>query len=117
MKTGIRGEWYLVHDQVWERAWPNSETTNSAKFFCSEILCVGCLEKRPRQATHARRFPAGMGHPKQLHEQTSAQSRIWHLTRRPAGRRGNATRAVRTAAIAAVIHVGHVAAGRHAAEA
>jgi hypothetical protein len=42
---------------------------------------------------------------------------LWHLTRRPAGRRGDATRAVRTAIIAAVVHVGHVAVGRHAAEA
>jgi hypothetical protein len=49
MKTGIRGEWYIVHDHVWEQAWPNSKTTGAAtgtEYTCDEILCVGCLEKR-----------------------------------------------------------------------
>jgi hypothetical protein len=63
MKTGIRGEWYLVHDHVWEQAWSNSKTTNSTEFFCDELLCVGCLEKRlDRQLTPAD-FPPGWDGP------------------------------------------------------
>jgi|SRR5215831_9283210 len=67
MKTGIRGEWYLVHDEVWQKAWQGAEAYlagNDHSFLCEEILCIGCLEKRlGRQLTPAD-FPKGEGpHP------------------------------------------------------
>lgn len=62
MKTGIRGEWYIVHDHVWEQAWPNSETTlaaTGAEFMCDELLCVGCLERRLGRRLTPADFPPG----------------------------------------------------------
>lgn len=36
------GEWYMVYDEVWQRAWPGSR----GKIYSQEFLCIGCLEKR-----------------------------------------------------------------------
>jgi hypothetical protein len=45
--------WYMLHNHVWESAWPGSRTTRAvleagddgiAPF--SEFLCIDCLEKR-----------------------------------------------------------------------
>ena len=36
------GEWYMVHDNVWEQAWPG----HSIVPYGYAILCIGCLEKR-----------------------------------------------------------------------
>ena len=61
MKTGIRGEWYIVHDHVWQQAWPGAEwlAGESADFMCEEILCVGCLEKGIGRQLTPDDFPRG----------------------------------------------------------
>lgn len=61
MKTGIRGEWYIVHDHVWQQAWPGAEwlAGESADYMCKEILCVGCLERRLGRQLTPDDFPTG----------------------------------------------------------
>jgi hypothetical protein len=39
------GEWYMVRDEVWERAWAGRRKPWHA-LPGQEILCIGCLEKR-----------------------------------------------------------------------
>jgi hypothetical protein len=39
--TIMIGEWYMVTNEVWERAWGNDPRAGWGK-----ILCIGCLEKR-----------------------------------------------------------------------
>jgi hypothetical protein len=39
------GEWYMVHDHVWEQAWAGRRKS----WHClpgQQILCIGCLEQR-----------------------------------------------------------------------
>ena len=47
------GEWYMVHDQIWQRAWGHIERSAPG----SQILCVGCLENRIGRALAPSDFP------------------------------------------------------------
>jgi hypothetical protein len=40
------GEWYMVHDAVWEQAWAGRRKSWHGKVPGQEILCIGCLEIR-----------------------------------------------------------------------
>src|SRR5262249_2769118 len=40
------GEWYMVHDHVWEQAWLGRRKSWHGRVPGQEILCIGCLEKR-----------------------------------------------------------------------
>ena len=45
--TGTTGEWYMVRDAVWERAWPGTSQPDYVRTYdepCRYILCIGCLE-------------------------------------------------------------------------
>jgi hypothetical protein len=47
--TGATGEWYMVRDAVWERAWPGTSQPDYVRTYdepCRYILCIGCLEAR-----------------------------------------------------------------------
>jgi hypothetical protein len=37
------GEWYMVHDHVWEQAWAGQKRKPCYQI---EALCIGCLEQR-----------------------------------------------------------------------
>jgi hypothetical protein len=46
-------DWYIVHNHVWECAWPGAKTTfavreqsNDEVVPFSEILCIDCLKRR-----------------------------------------------------------------------
>jgi hypothetical protein len=38
------GEWYMVHDDVWEQAWHARKSWQVLPG--QEVLCIGCLEQR-----------------------------------------------------------------------
>jgi hypothetical protein len=40
------GEWYMVHDHVWEQAWAGRRKSWQGRVPGTEILCIGCLEQR-----------------------------------------------------------------------
>jgi len=40
------GEWYVVHDRLWEQAWIARRKSWHGKVPGLEILCIGCLEQR-----------------------------------------------------------------------
>ena len=40
------GEWYMVKDDVWEKAWADRLKSWYRDGLGVEILCIGCLEKR-----------------------------------------------------------------------
>jgi hypothetical protein len=40
------GEWYMVKDEVWERAWCGRRKSWHGRVSGQEILCIGCLEHR-----------------------------------------------------------------------
>src|SRR5262245_7615595 len=40
------GEWYMVHDHVWEQAWAGRRKSWQGRVPGTEILCIGCLERR-----------------------------------------------------------------------
>jgi hypothetical protein len=40
------GEWYVVHDEVWEQAWRGRRKSWTGRVPGTEILCIGCLERR-----------------------------------------------------------------------
>jgi len=42
LDTIAEGEWYMVHDQVWQQAWGSLEFTGPGQ----QILCIGCLQNR-----------------------------------------------------------------------
>jgi hypothetical protein len=42
---GTCGEWYMVHEHVWEEAWRGRRKPWHA-IEGQEILCIGCLERR-----------------------------------------------------------------------
>ena len=49
------GEWYMVHDDVWEQAWAGRRKP----WHCldgQEVLCIGCLEQRLGRALVASDF-------------------------------------------------------------
>jgi hypothetical protein len=39
------GEWYMVNDEVWEKAWAGRRKSWHA-LPGQQILCIGCLEQR-----------------------------------------------------------------------
>jgi hypothetical protein len=51
------GEWYMVHDAVWEQAWAGRRKSWRGKIPGQEILCIGCLEKRLGRTLIAGDFP------------------------------------------------------------
>jgi hypothetical protein len=44
--TWTIGEYYMVHDEVWEQAWAGRRKAWHGKVPGQEILCIGCLEAR-----------------------------------------------------------------------
>jgi hypothetical protein len=42
LDTIAAGEWYMVHDQIWQQAWGSLEYTGPGQ----QVLCIGCLENR-----------------------------------------------------------------------
>jgi hypothetical protein len=40
------GEWYMVRPEVWEQAWAGRRKSWHGKVPGTEILCIGCLERR-----------------------------------------------------------------------
>jgi hypothetical protein len=40
--VGKINEWYMVHDELYERAWPG----HNAVPYGHAVLCIGCLETR-----------------------------------------------------------------------
>jgi hypothetical protein len=44
--TIVLGEWYMVHEVVWEQAWRSRRKSYHGKVPGQEILCIGCLEER-----------------------------------------------------------------------
>jgi hypothetical protein len=44
--THTIGEWYMVHNNLWEQAWAGRRKAFHGKIPGQEILCIGCLEKR-----------------------------------------------------------------------
>jgi len=42
LDTIERGEWFMVHDEIWQQAWGHIERGNPGR----QILCIGCLERR-----------------------------------------------------------------------
>ena len=44
--TFTLGEWYMVDYEVWEQAWLCRRKSWHGKLPGTEILCIGCLEKR-----------------------------------------------------------------------
>jgi hypothetical protein len=49
--VGTTSEWYVVKDDVWERAW-----INRLRPLSGEILCIGCLETRLGRTLTAHDF-------------------------------------------------------------
>ena len=54
--TFTLGEWYMVDDEVWEQAWLCRRKSWHGKLPGTEILCIGCLEKRIGRATFRGRW-------------------------------------------------------------
>jgi hypothetical protein len=44
--TNTLDEYYMVQDELWERAWAGRRKSWHGKVPGTEILCIGCLEKR-----------------------------------------------------------------------
>jgi hypothetical protein len=44
--TITAGEYYMVHDAVWEQAWVGRRKWWYRHVSGTEILCIGCLENR-----------------------------------------------------------------------
>src|SRR5262245_61782900 len=40
------GEWHMVHGDVWEQAWAGRRKSWQGRVPGTEILCIGCLERR-----------------------------------------------------------------------
>jgi hypothetical protein len=43
--TNRLGEWYMVHDHIWEQAW-SGRRKSWQHLEGQEVLCIACLEKR-----------------------------------------------------------------------
>jgi hypothetical protein len=58
--TITAGEWFMVHNHVWEQAWAGRRKSWQRRVPGQEILCIGCLERRigrtltGHDITHAR---------------------------------------------------------------
>jgi hypothetical protein len=50
------GEYYMVHDNVWEQAWAGRRKAWH-DVIGQEILCIGCLEQRIGRTLTADDFP------------------------------------------------------------
>jgi hypothetical protein len=45
--VGLMGEWCLLKNSVWEKAWPGTgQKSVHTKMPMKHFLCVGCIEKR-----------------------------------------------------------------------
>ena len=44
--TMTLGEYYVVHDRVWQQAWDGRRKSWHGEVPGTEILCIGCLEQR-----------------------------------------------------------------------
>jgi hypothetical protein len=59
--TIMIGEWYMVTNEVWEQAWAGRRHPrhDGCKIIIdgTEILCIGCLEKRIGRTLVAADFP------------------------------------------------------------
>jgi hypothetical protein len=44
--TITAGEWFMVHNHVWEQAWAGRRKSWQRRVPGQEILCIGCLERR-----------------------------------------------------------------------
>jgi hypothetical protein len=54
------GEWYIVRDTVWELAWASRRKSWHGKAPGTEILCLGCLERRLDRTLTADDFEPGV---------------------------------------------------------
>jgi hypothetical protein len=44
---GWMGEWCLLKNSIWEKAWPGTgQKSSSTKMPMKHFLCIGCIEKR-----------------------------------------------------------------------
>jgi hypothetical protein len=45
--VGGTGEWCMLKNSVWEKAWPKTgQKSSRAKMPMKHFLCIGCIEKR-----------------------------------------------------------------------
>jgi hypothetical protein len=51
------GEWYMVHEHVWEEAW-RGRRKSWQRLPGQTVLCIGCLEKRLGRTLRASDFSA-----------------------------------------------------------
>jgi hypothetical protein len=54
------GEWYLVRNEVWEKAWAARRKSWHSVVPGQQILCIGCLEQRLGRTLTHRDFPDGV---------------------------------------------------------
>jgi hypothetical protein len=54
------GEYYMVHDEVWEQAWCGRRKSWHGRVMGQEILCIGCLEARIGRRLTAADFACWM---------------------------------------------------------
>jgi hypothetical protein len=54
---GAIGEWCLLKNSVWEKAWPGTGQKNThTKMPMKHLLCIGCIEKRIGRRLKGRDF-------------------------------------------------------------
>jgi hypothetical protein len=97
--TIMIGEWYMVHEEIWERAWSNIDPR--ARWH--QILCIGCLERCIGRTLMASDFPAGImcNDPKRRHISDRMRDRLTAtVSRRRRGRAGPARNALTFEAVA-----------------
>ena len=79
---GTRGEWYMVHDDVWSAAGMNPVAD------LTQFLCIGCLERRIGRRLTPRDFTdASVNDPRKGHKTFRLQNRLTRGKRR--GRRAS----------------------------
>jgi hypothetical protein len=64
---GGLGEWCLLKNSVWERAWPGTgQKSSCAKMPMKHFLCIGCIEKRIGRRLTRRDFDMRSKHNRPL---------------------------------------------------
>jgi hypothetical protein len=80
--THALGEWYMVHEAVWQQAW-RGRRKSYHQLGGQEVLCIGCLEERlGRRLTSADFIDAPCNDPKHWRASERMRDRLagFHLS-------------------------------------
>ena len=65
---GVIGEWCLLKNSIWEKAWPGTgQKSAHVKMPMKHFLCIGCIEKRIGRRLTGRDFDMRSKHNKPKH--------------------------------------------------